>query len=436
MEREDGPPTEQLRQVLIAAMDVARAGQKDKPPIDPPMRLRQLLNFKKVSDRALGQVREVVENDEEFRERVVEGIEDEEAVGRLGWLWLVRPEGWEQECRELAEAADSETEQSADDQRTEALEQRLQKVRADLDRAERRREKAVEERDLARTEANQHRTEARHAVEKAESLEAELERVRADESAERKKSVRVQRKRDRIEAKLKSANKQINRLKKELGEAREQHRVDIDGLKEQLDAARDEVAQARAAGFEPEPEPVVEPEPEPAPPLTHRIPAPLPPGMLRDTVEAAEHLLRHVSDLVVLVDGYNVTFKSWQGMSVRDQRLRFLQKLEELSARYAGVDFVVVFDGIQTDYDYIPTTARSLGVSVRFSDPGVTADDHIIGLCDTYPLHRSIVVVSEDNEVRERARDRGANLVRPYKLLEIMGLEIADPLGWPGFGDR
>ncbi|WP_419917680.1 NYN domain-containing protein [Candidatus Poriferisocius sp.] len=437
MEKPYSPAIDELRQVLVAAVEAAKAGLKEKPPIDPPTRLKPLLRLTtKLPDRALSQVRGVVDSDEEFRGRVVESVKEED-LGRVGWLWLTRPDGWEQECRDLAEAAEIETEQATGNQQVEALEQKLQRTEAALEKAERRREKAEEDRDAARNDAMQARTQARRSADEAAKLSAELDKVRAGKDGALKKLERAQRKQDRTESKLKSVTAKKDRLEKEWGEARDQHRDELDDLTERLAVAQDGVDRARAAGFDPDPEPppVVEADPDPEPPLTHRVPASLPPGMLQDTVEAAEHLLRHEPDLVVLVDGYNVTFKNWADLPPRGQRQRFLQKLEELSARYSGVDLVVVFDGKQTDYDYIPTTARSLGLSVRFSAPGVTADDHIIGLCDNYPLKRKIVVVSEDNEVRERARDRGANLVRPYKLLEIMGLEVADPLGWSGFGE-
>ena len=433
MKEQDNPTTDDLRDALIAAVGVARDGKEEKPPVDPPTRLKQFLTFKKFSERALTQVRAVVESDDDFRERVIDGTEEDD-VGRIGWLWLTRPEGWEAECQELAAAAEQESEQAADAQSTQALEQKRQRAEAAQQKAERQREKAERDRDTARTEAAQARTEARQAAEEAKGLTEQLGKMRAERDEAQKTLERTQRTEARTEAKLKSAQAQIDRLKKDLRDAQEQRRVETGDLSKRLAAAEEEVAMARAAGFEPPTD--EEDEPEPPPPLTHRTPATLPSGMLKDTVEAAEHLLRHIQDVAVLVDGYNVTFKSWQEMPVREQRVRLLQKLEELSSRYSGAEFVVVFDGTATDYDYIATTARSLGVTVRFSKPGVTADDNIIELCDSYPLWRPLVVVSEDNEVRERARDRGANLVRPYKLLEIMGLEVVDPQGWPGFEGR
>ena len=432
MKQGDSPKTEELRDALMAAVEVARAGQKEKPPVDPPTRLKQVLAFKRFPERALEQVRAVVESDEEFRQQVLaEG--DEEAMGRIGWLWLTRPDGWEQEYAELATAAERETEQAADAQSIQALEQKQQRTEAAVEKAERQRKKADDDRDAAKAEAAQARTQMRQAREEAKALTADLEEALREREAAQKSLDRALRTQDRTAAKLKSAQTQLDRLKKELRDSREQHKTEINTLKELLAQAEDEVALAREAGFEPPAEP--EPDPEPLP-LTRREPVRMPGGLLNDTPEAAEYLLRQVLDIVVLVDGYNVTFKNWEKLPVQQQRHRFLQKMEELSARYSGAEFVVVFDGTQTDYDYIATTARSLGVTVRFSKPGVTADDHIISQCDSYPLSRPIAVVSEDGEVREQARERGANLIHPRKLLEIMGLEVEYPDGWTSAGDR
>lgn len=429
----DSPITEELRAALLKSVEVARAGEKEKPPIDPPARLKPILTFKKFSARVMEQVRAVVETDEEFRERVVADV-DEAAVGRIGWLWLTRPEGWEQEYAELAAAAERESEQAADAQSINALEQRLQRAEAALEKAERQRKKADADRDVAKAEAAQARADRSKALDEAKALTADLGEMHREREAAQRSLGRALRTQDRTAAKLKSAQTQLDRLKKELRGSLEQHGEEVGILEARLAAAEEELSMARAAGFEPPS--ASDPDPGPPPPLTKRDPVPMPGGLLNDTPEAAEYLLRQVPDIVVLVDGYNVTFKNWEKLPVQQQRHRFLQKMEELSARCSGAEFVVVFDGAQTDYDYISTTARSLGVTERFSPPGVTADDYIIEQCDSYPLSRQIVVVSEDGEVREQARDRGANLVHPRKLLEIMGLEVEDPDGWTRVGAR
>ena len=436
MKSGDSPTTEELREALIAAVGVARDGKGENPPIDPPPRLKQFLAFKpdKFTTRALAQVREAVEADEEFRARVAAAVE-EGRVNRVGWLWLARPAGWEQDAADLAQAAAQASEKAADAQSFQDLGQKLRRALSAQEKSERQREKASRERDEARLQASQARTEARRSEEESAGLAAHLEQAKRDLNAARKNQARLERSEIRSADKLKNAKARIDQLNKQLRDSRDQHSQEVVCLKERLAAAEDEVAMAREAGFEPPSaaQPVVEAELQP---LAKRSPVPMPSGMLNDTLAAVEHLFRSVPEIVVLIDGYNVTFKNWSEMPVQQQRERFLQKLEELGARYSGAEFVVVFDGTKTDYDYIPTTPRSLGVSAQFSLPGVTADDHIIDMCAKYPLSRPLAVVSEDNDVRERARSCGANLVHPRKLLGIMGLEVEDPDGWAGFGVR
>jgi len=422
---------QELRDALLKSVEVARAGQSEKPPIDPPAQLKKILAFKKFPGRSLGLVRETVEADDEFRERVAASVAEGE-MGRIGWLWLARPDGWEQECRELVSAAKQESEQAADAQSRQDQQQRLQRAEAARQKADAQRDRADRERDEARLQVAQARTDAHRAEESAARLAAELEQARDELELAQSSLARSQRTQRRAEERLKRAQMQSEQLKKDLRDARSRHGEEISGLTDRLADAERESSMAREAGFEPRPEPApgARSSPEPS---TRRRPVPMPKGLLNDTSEAAEYLLGSVPKIVVLIDGYNVAFKHWPEMPPKEQRRQLLRNLEQLSSRYPRAEFVVVFDGSDTDYDYVATTPRSLGISVQFTPQGETADDRIIALCDQYPIVRPLAVVSEDNDVRERARARGANLVHPRKLLTvmgIMGLEVEDPRGW------
>ena len=80
---------------------MARAGERAVPPVPAPRPLRPLLGHARLTAAALATIRKAVEDDAEFRARVAEVV-DEDAVGRAGWLFLVRPEGWEDEVAGLA----------------------------------------------------------------------------------------------------------------------------------------------------------------------------------------------------------------------------------------------------------------------------------------------------------------------------------------------
>jgi predicted RNA-binding protein with PIN domain len=75
---------------------VAREGLAADPTILPPHAVRPYLDFARLSANALRAIARTVDRDEGFRARVAAAV-DEAAVGRAGWLWLTRPEGWEEE---------------------------------------------------------------------------------------------------------------------------------------------------------------------------------------------------------------------------------------------------------------------------------------------------------------------------------------------------
>src|SRR5262245_1395487 len=93
-----------LRPALELAWVVAKDGTEARPAVSPPGRLRPLMRFARLPDRALTTVRQVVDEDAEFRARVAEWAE-EVKLDRAPWLWLVRPEGWEEELGTMAAAA-------------------------------------------------------------------------------------------------------------------------------------------------------------------------------------------------------------------------------------------------------------------------------------------------------------------------------------------
>jgi predicted RNA-binding protein with PIN domain len=149
-----------------------------------------------------------------------------------------------------------------------------------------------------------------------------------------------------------------------------------------------------------------------------RVPQALPGGMFDDTVEAAEHLLR-APGAVLVVDGYNVTMTGWPELGAADQRRRLVTALSDLAARTAS-HVELVFDGADIDPVPVPAPARQL-VRVRFSDPGVEADDVVIELAGCIPAATPVIVASSDNRVREGARRAGANLLHARQLLDVMG---------------
>jgi predicted RNA-binding protein with PIN domain len=161
---------------------------------------------------------------------------------------------------------------------------------------------------------------------------------------------------------------------------------------------------------------------EPAPPAAPRRPArrepvSIPVGVFDDTPEAALHLLRHPGTTLA-VDGYNVSLAGWPTLALSAQRRRLIDALEALAAR-TGCGVVVVFDGADVGAG-LPGESRPRGVQVRFTAPGVEADDELLALLDALPVDRAVTVASSDRRVVEGARRRGASVVSGPQLLAVL----------------
>jgi predicted RNA-binding protein with PIN domain len=139
--------------------------------------------------------------------------------------------------------------------------------------------------------------------------------------------------------------------------------------------------------------------------------------MFDDSPEAAEHLLR-TPGVTLIVDGYNVTMTGWPELAAGEQRRRLVTALQGLAAR-TTTRSEVVFDGADVDPQLVPTAGRQL-VRVRFSPPGVEADDVVLDLVEGLPAATPLVVASSDKRVREGAKRLGANLLHARQLLDLL----------------
>jgi predicted RNA-binding protein with PIN domain len=438
-----------LRPVLEAALAVAREGEEDTPAVQAPAPLRPFLRFAKLPPRALAATRKALDADGEFRGRVVE-VAKESDVGRAGWLFLTRPDGWQDELAGLVEGAEESAREQADRRAERDARHRLAAVQQAAQKAE---AAAVAARGEA-AEAASVLVEARRARQAAMDEAAAASR-RADElSAER----------DRLRAALSTLKAEAESLRRRLAEA-DAERVELratvaaasavvpvapppvpipppgppvgvvelgdaaDAAARLADALRAAVAALGAPVDQSEPEPASPPpaqvqagvrravrraeRPEP-----RRRPAPLPPAVFDDSVDAAAHLVR-VPDVVLLIDGYNVSQSGWPGLGIAEQRRRLVDALAELSAR-TGAEPRVVFDGAELAMPgVVPTTGQA--VRVTFSPPGVEADDVVIEMAGQLPLHRPLVVVSSDKRVQAGARQAGANVISTEQLLAVLG---------------
>jgi predicted RNA-binding protein with PIN domain len=484
-----------IRPAVEAALTVARAGLTADPVVLPPHALRPYLSFAKQTPRSLEAIARVVERDDEFRARVADVV-DEQQVGRAGWLWLTRPEGWrgELERLEAASAARFADEQEARAERTAT--RKLAAAQAAALRAESEAAARLAELDEVRAELLSER--ARRAA--AEARATELDVLVAQLTAARAAVVKNLKE---VEARLVDRSTEVNAIRARVraleNEARDRraeadraipaggspvgepappspaldpgHRhghghADADAVEvpaadeagrtvpadraellgEIARAARGAAALADGlaalARLLGPGEPTVEASPEaprapsdrsdsPAVPASvnggpsseearsreRRVPISLPGGVFDDSVEAAEHLLR-APGAVLVVDGYNVTMSGWPDLGASDQRRRLVAALSDLAAR-TSTQVELVFDGAEVSPVPVPSPTRQL-VRVRFSSPGVEADDVVIDLVERIPAATPVIVASSDNRVREGVRRSGANLLHARQLLAVL----------------
>jgi predicted RNA-binding protein with PIN domain len=457
-----------LRPALEAAVDVARAGERATPPTPAPAPLKRYLNFARLPDPALEVARRVLDDDADFRARVA-GSTTQGVVGDAGWIFLIRPEGWDADFDRMlqeaaaaemaakderhergahrrlagAEAALARAEASARAKATEAIsaQQRLQaeqetaaamaaeleRLRGRVDHLEEERAELIRRLKGAEATANQRSSELRAARHELRMVQAELGQVTTGAAGDGGSVVLVPA--GSAEA---AADEPDDRLDPAVvGDAVAAVSIASDQLRRALDAlagastASDELARHLGhlgalvgvdVGAPAAPPTAAEAAPSGGATRPRRQPAGPPPGVYDDAPEAAEHLVR-VPGVLVLVDGYNISHAQWHGLPPAEQRARLLGACGELHAR-CGTDVEVVFDGAGEAPGYGGSSRD--GVRHRFTAAGVEADDVILERIGEEPIERPVVVVSSDRRVRDGARQRGADVLGARQFLGVL----------------
>ncbi len=151
-----------------------------------------------------------------------------------------------------------------------------------------------------------------------------------------------------------------------------------------------------------------------------RPPRRSPVRMLRGATEGSRDALEQLfstPQIVVYVDGYNVTMEAWPQLNGSDQRRSLIDMLGALAAR-TKAEIHVVFDG--DDDGRRPTVSAPLPIRVHFSHADVEADDQILSLVAALATNRPVLVVSTDGRVKTGARRLGANTADSSELLEFV----------------
>jgi predicted RNA-binding protein with PIN domain len=447
--------TQVLRPALELAVGVARSGLAETPPVPPPAPVRPFLRFAKLSERALATVRDVVDEDGEFRRRVAAKA-DEAAIGRLPYLWLTRPEGWAEEL-EAAEAARASAAEEAAAQRAEGTaRRRLAAVTEALARSEgdarqarqlvaaageelaaarlARRQAEEEARDLAQALqiTSGTVTELRDALGEATSARRGLEALvddahhRIDELLAERDEARARA--AQAEARVLGGRQRADEVRTSLGRAVEEAAGAARLLGEALAAAAGALGQAGDPAGELPPTEEAEAAPPVAGPVgkvgtapaaRRRRPLALPPAVFEDSPEAAAFLTA-ADGVVIIIDGYNVSLAGWPGEELAAQRLYLVNRLSGLAARRSATVWVV-FDGAEQHAMPPPRGSPRDAVRVVFSPAGVDADEVILDMVDDLPDFTPVVVATSDRRVATEAAARGANVISTPQLLGLVG---------------
>jgi predicted RNA-binding protein with PIN domain len=388
-----------------------------------PPRLRPVLNFSRLNAKALEVVRRTVDEDDDLRTRVADAV-DEARGGRAGWLWLHRPDGWEDELDELVglrSEADAETDLA---RQLRKAHREVEAARIAARRTEAARQSAEEDAARARADLDVERRARRSAEELATGLEARLrESQRARETAERELGQRGEAV-ARLEARLAEAERNRSEPAPEPATEPEPEVRDTRHLTEALHRARRaaEVA-ARAladAAAEVDAVPVNDaPAATPArrvPRARRRAARRLPPPLVDNTSEAIVHLVRQPG-ATVLVDGYNISMAAWPGTPLASQRERLVDALDALHARY-GPEVFVVFDGDTGGRR--PSSTQGRTIKAFFTNAGEIADDRIVAMVSAIPDTAPVLVVTSDRELKDRARAAGAHVASARPFLSVL----------------
>ena len=204
-------PAGVVRPAVEAALEVARRGLSDDPPVAPPAGLRRYLGFTRLPTTVLQAIARVVEGDDEFRARVAREV-GEADVGRAGWLWLNRPDGYLDELRKLEDEAEAVAAAEADDREERDARRRLAAAQSAADRATATSRAQAEEIDELRAELLGERSRLADVAARLAEVDDELDRVRVER-------VRAVRQLKEVEARLAERTVELKQLKAQFRDA-------------------------------------------------------------------------------------------------------------------------------------------------------------------------------------------------------------------------
>lgn len=411
---------------LELAVVVARACEEAQPPLPVPKRLRALSRFAKLPPNARAVVRQALDDDE-FRARVA-AAGDEVGLARPSWLFLNRPDGWTAELDQELDRAALRDGASGNDREERSLGRRLAGAEAAVARLQGSAAAAKSELERTRTELASERRARREAQAAVSGLERRVGSLTTELADTRQALARRTAELDELSRRIKeleepgTTHARLSAVERPLQEA-----VEAAAALERALSKATAAFGADTAGSVPSRDRRASPTPSRAlrsasarAGRRRRVPESLPGGVLDDSAEAAEHLIR-VPRMLVLVDGYNVTLGAWQDLPISTQRSRLLDACRELAAR-SGAEVAVVFDGAEEPGTLPPPGGRDR-VRWQFTEAGVEADDVLLDLVGSVGADRPVTVASSDRKVRDGARLMGVNAISTPQLMAVLRRE-------------
>ena len=413
--------SELLRPALESALEVirAQAGESSFPTVPPS--LRPLIRFAKLPARSVGIVRSALEEHPDLRQAVA-GHLDERRLGRSRWLWFGRPDGWVDELRAVLEDLAADRASTTADRERRALHVEVVELRARLSAmtgsvAELEAEAAVRERSVVRLEEQiavlhgqleEASAQARHALDERGRAVRELK------DTERRLAERLARdRRERSEAAARedAAGPDASATAGALSPDQMSPEARLAAIRV-LHAVGDQLDELHGL-LAPAGEVVVRGSGDRGSASTAPRWVTLPRGLTDDSADGLRWRLSQ-PDVLLLIDGYNVTMRRWPDLDASAQRAALERELVAL-ARTVPAAVHVVFDGDVVAHD----PARRVGSEIRvsFSPAGVDADDVIIEATRRYSTESSVLAVSDDRRVQRGVR-RAGGLAVPVAVLE------------------
>ena len=415
-------PDEEL-EVLSDLWDMAVRAPNLSP--DLVRHMTPFAKFRKMPARGQEILREALDLDGDFREKVLEEWQknsaefENEHIAAMALLWLSRPPRWRDEVDRFvmmhSKMQTLTTENKDMQAKLRQAETEQQRVKNLQDKRKKKAAKTKSQSEKDQLKRVQAESQAERLAEDYETAKETIRRLESDLKSESDGLSSLQRHHDKLRKTLSKREQRINQLEREVRHLK--------------NPEAEETPDERRRGFTKDEiwgDALVPQEP--------RLPITPPQGVSQFSRTAAEHYVKKTA--VVFVDGYNFIFIAWPDETehLRDGsmknsghkpglevfRNRLIDKALSLEARFRPYNLdqiCLVFDGKYPgpQAEYPPQS----GIQVVFSPPDKIADDVIVKRLSEYPSSKQIAVVSDDQELRSRCYDEGATIMSVTQLLHL-----------------